>query len=297
MKKRLLITGGSGFVGGHLLLQAQPRYEIHATHLNHELASKGAIGHKIDLANAKQLEQLLAAIKPDVIIHTAAISQPDMCEQDQKRTHLVNVVTTEILARWSAEHGKRLIFTSTDMVFDGQRGMYAESDPPSPISAYARSKVAAEKVLQQYHQNWVIARVALVYGLGLLHPTSFFEKMLLDLKAGKTVTLFYDQYRSPILVNNLATALLELAEHHFVGIIHLGGTERISRWEFGLKVCEIFQLPNQNLVKKSMDDFPAIAPRPRDISFVCELAQRTLKTRLFNCSEGLNAIKNTLPTL
>ncbi len=291
MKKRLLITGGSGFVGGHLLQQAQHHYETHATFLSHRMADSGAVQHRIDLAQVEQLEHLLAEIQPEIIIHTAAISQPDFCEQHQEQTHAVNVVTTDALARWSARHQARLIFTSTDMVFDGQRGMYRESDSPSPISAYARSKVAAEQVLLQQHRNCVVARVALVYGLNLVRPTSFFEKMLLDLKAGKSVTLFYDQFRSPIWVNNLAAALLELAENHFVGIIHLGGSERISRWEFGLKACKIFQLPGQNLIKKSMDDLPTAAPRPRDISFAVDLARRVLKTRLLNCEEGLEAIK------
>lgn len=294
MQKRLLITGGSGFVGSHLLQQATPHYETHTTFLNHAIADSAAIPHRIDFAQAEQLELLLTEIKPDIIIHTAAISGPDFCEQNQELTYQVNVVATEALARWSARNNARLIFTSTDMVFDGCRGMYRESDPPSPISAYARSKVAAEKILLQQHRNYAIARVALVYGLGIVRSTSFFEKMLLDLIAGKSVTLFHDQYRSPILVNNLAAALLELAANHFIGIIHLGGTERINRWEFGLRTCQVFKLPVQNLIKKSMDDLPTAAPRPRDISFVCDLAQKTLQTRLLNCSEGLALIKNMI---
>ena len=179
------------------------------------------------------------------------------------------------------------------MVFDGSRGNYKENESPNPISLYSNTKVNAEEFIKKNSSNYVIARVALVYGVGVTRHTSFFEKMIEKLEKKEAITLFYDQYRSPILVDNLAEALLDLAENDFVGIIHLGGNERISRWEFGLKTCEILDLPSENIAKGSMFDFPATAFRPRDISFDIELARKVLKIKLLSCDEGLERIKNS----
>ncbi|HEX9974591.1 MAG TPA: sugar nucleotide-binding protein, partial [bacterium] len=121
--------------------------------------------------------------------------------------------------------------------------------------------------------------------------SSFFEQIVDRIKNKERVSLFYDQFRSPILVNNLAEALLELAENDFSGIIHLGGDERISRWDFGMKACQVLNLPSQFLEKASMHNFATIAFRPGDISLDCSLAKTILKTKLLNCSEGLKKIK------
>jgi len=290
--KKILITGASGFVGGHLVKQAQKKYEAHAIYNKNQTQLNNIHAHKFDLCQVSQVDQLLSDIFPDIIIHTAAIANPDRCEADPDSAIMVNIKATEQLATWSQKNGARLIYTSTDMVFDGESGNYKESDPPNPISLYSKTKATAEEFVKANNSNYVIARVALVYGFGITRQASFFEKMVEKLNTGEKITLFYDQYRSPILVDNLAEALLELAENKFVGTIHLGGSERINRWEFGLKTCQILDLPSQNIVKGSMFDFAAAAFRPRDISFDIELAKKNLKTKLLNCDEGLERIKN-----
>jgi dTDP-4-dehydrorhamnose reductase len=289
--KKILVTGGSGFVGGHLVTLARKKYEVHALSHKTPLLFNNIVAHQFDLAEVSQIKSLLDEITPDVIIHTAAIANPDRCEENPDAAIQVNFRATEALASWTYKTGARFIFTSTDMVFDGAKGNYIESDPPNPISFYSNTKVRAEEAIVANHSNYVIARVALVYGMRITRPGGFFEKMIKKLKIGEKITLFYDQFRSPILVNNLAEALLELAEHDFVGVIHLGGSERISRWKFGLKLCKIFDLPSQNIVKASMFDFAGIAFRPQDISFDIALAEKTLKVKLLNCDEGLERTK------
>jgi len=290
--KKILITGGSGFVGGHLAEQANNNYEVHALFNNNPIQIKNIYTHQFDLYRTSQIDGLLNHICPDVIIHTAAVANPDWCEDDPDAAIQLNIKATEGLAKWAENNGTRFIFTSTDMVFDGARGNYKESDPPNPISFYSNTKVTAEEFIANNNSNYVIARVALVYGIGITSHNSFFEKMIEKLKKAEAITLFYDQYRSPILVDNLVEALLELTENDFVGIIHLGGSERISRWQFGVKACEMLQLPCQNISKGSMFDFAATAFRPRDISLVNDLAKQVLKVKLLNCDEGLERIKN-----
>ncbi len=292
--KKILITGGSGFVGGHLLAQAQQRYEVHALYNKNPLPIKNIAAHQFDLSEIARLKYFLDEIVPDVIVHTAAIANPDWCEENPDVALQVNLKATEALASWANDNGARFIFTSTDMVFDGKRGNYSETDLPNPISRYSSTKVAAEKAITASHSDYVIARVALVYGRGIMRPTSSFEKMIEKLTNKEKITLFHDQFRTPVLVNNLAEALLELAGNDYVGIIHLGGSERISRLNLGLKACRILGLSSQYIVKASMFDFPGPAFRPQDISFNIELAKKILKVKLLSCDEGLNWVKKTL---
>jgi dTDP-4-dehydrorhamnose reductase len=142
------------------------------------------------------------------------------------------------------------------MVFDGKRGNYRESDTVNPLGFYAQTKVQCEEKIAKMNFNSVVVRVALTYGIGIISFNTFFEKMISNIKSN-SVALFVDQFRTPILVNNLAEAILELAENEFTGIINLSGGERMSRWDFGLLSCKILSLPTNNLIKSSMFDFPA----------------------------------------
>lgn len=291
MTKRILITGGSGFLGAHLVLAAQKKSAVHATYKTHPGKTANCSYHEINFTEIKEIYPLLDKIQPDIVIHTAAIANPDYCEQNKNEAETVNVLATQEITNWCNRNESKLIFTSTDMVFNGEEGLYNESDPPDPKSYYAQTKVRAEETVLNANSKNVAARVALVYGIGIEHNTSFFELMVERLKKRETVRLFYDQFRTPILVNNLADALLEMAENEVSGIIHLGGTERITRWDFGVKTCHILNLPTQFLEKTSMYDFSSIAFRPEDVSLDCSLAKKVLKTKLLNCDEGLEIIK------
>jgi dTDP-4-dehydrorhamnose reductase len=289
--KRILITGGSGFLGSHLFSLACQKFEAHATYQSNPINHANGFTYKVNLAEIKAINPLLDRVKPDAIIHTAAIANPDYCEQNKTEAETVNVLATQQIADWCGRNKSKLIFTSTDMVFNGEAGNYQESDSPDPKSFYAQTKSRAEKAVLNSNSQNIVARVALVYGMGIERKSSFFEQMVNRLRNGEHVSLFCDQFRSPILVNNLAEALLELAENDFSGIIHLGGSERISRWDFGLKACQVLNLPSGFIEKTSMHDFSTIAFRPGDISLDCSLANKVLKTKLLNCDEGLEIIK------
>lgn len=294
MNKRILITGGSGFLGAHLVLSARQKLVVHATYKTHSINTENCFCHEINFNEIKEIYPLLDKIKPNIVIHTAAIANPDYCEQNKNEAEIVNVLATQQIAGWCHENASKLIFTSSDMVFNGEEGRYNEFDPPDPKSYYAQTKVRAEEAVLTADSQNVVARVALVYGIGIERGSSFFEQMVDRLKKKETVRLFYDQFRTPILVNNLVEALLELAENKFSGLIHLGGTERISRWDFGVKTCHILNLPKQFLESISMYDFTAIAFRPEDVSLDCSLARSVLKTKLLDCTEGIEKLKTSL---
>ncbi|HDQ00386.1 MAG TPA: SDR family oxidoreductase [bacterium] len=289
--KKILITGGSGFVGGHLIELAQKKYIVHATHFNNPLPFSEIRSHHIDLSKIDNAVTLIESLKPDIILHTAACSNPDFCEKNREISSRLNTHLTEQICRAARRINARFIFTSTDLVFDGKRNNYSETDAANPANFYGKTKFEAERLVESIGGKVVIARLALVYGFGLHRQRTFFESMIQAITAGKKITLFHDQYRSPILVQNLAEALLELAENKFSGIIHLSGGERISRFDFGVKTCKILSLPISFLENKSMFDITTIAARPQDVSMKNELARRILSTKLLNCDEGLQKIK------
>ncbi len=289
--KRMLITGGSGFVGTYLMSRAVEKFKVYSTYNTHATSDPRVSAITMDLTNKELILSTLNHIQPEIIIHTAAISKPDVCEKYRDMTEKVNIQATEILADWAKKHDARFIFTSSDMVFDGRQGNYSETDSPNPLSFYGETKARAEQKLMEMEFNCAIARVALVYGIGKSHHSNFFHSMVKHLQQGEKVNLFHDQFRTPIYVENLAEVLIDLAENNHIGLIHLGGEERISRWDFGLKACEILDLPDALLQRTSMFDFPSAASRPRDVSMDIRLANNILNTKLLDCSEGLNRVK------
>lgn len=287
MRKRILITGGSGFVGGHLLSRANRDWEVFTTFRSSPVPPKGVRALSLDLENGKEVREMVEKIQPGVIIHTAAWSDLDGCEEDRDRAFRINAEATGIFAEKSAELGCRFIYTSSDMAFDGEKGNYSESDRIFPINVYGESKIAGEDKIRKVCTNYVVCRVALVYGSPVTGSNSFSEKILQSVRRGDVMPLFTDQYRSPILVQNLTEALLELAGMGFTGTIHLGGMEKVDRYTFGLRLAEVKKFSADLLKPISMSEFHTVAPRPRDVSLDISKAGKLLETQLLGCHEGL----------
>ncbi|MBN2029564.1 SDR family oxidoreductase [bacterium] len=288
--KKILITGGSGLVGGHLVQLARAKWDVFATFYRHPFSFSGVHAVSMDLTRPDDVHRVVEKITPDVIIHCGALSDLDLCEKEPELCYRINAEATGILAELSSDMDCRLIYTSTDMVFDGQKGFYSESDKTRPINLYGKAKQDGEERIKDSCPQYVIARVALVYGRPVIRGNSFSEKILNRIQNGKTVFLFEDQYRSPILVANLAQALLELVELPFVGTLHLGGKDRVDRYTFGLKLAELKQIPTSLIVPSRMQDVETAAPRPLDVSFDISKTQHLLKTKLLGYHEGLYQI-------
>jgi len=283
----ILITGASGFIGGHVLrLAASTRDAAGTGYRNIRPAGSGVL-HPLDLEDEEGIRRLVRKLAPEVVIHTAGWSRTADCENQPEKAVRINTRAVQILAEESDRRKARLVFLSTDMVFDGEKGDYRESDPVNPVNHYGRTKAMAEAFLLGKGGNVVIARVALCYGKPAAGGHSFSQTILRKLKTGEPMKLFTDQFRTPVLVNDLAAALLELAVSDFTGILHLGGSERVDRYTFGCRLAEIRGLPRDLLKPVSMSDYPAAAPAPRDVSMDITLAGKYLRTGLRGYREGL----------
>lgn len=289
---KLLVTGGSGLLGGNLAFIAATTHEVHATYHRHPVAIPGCRMHPLDLTDDRQIGRLVESIQPDVVVHTAAMTNADACERRQDEVWRVNVEGAEHLARACRKAGSKLIYINTDLIFDGRQGRYTEEDEPHPILYYGWAKLEAERRLPGYDLNYCSLRCALMYGWNL-RPDKLChaEWMLKALRAGQTVNLFTDQYRSPILVNNLCQAILEICRKDLRGIYHVGGPQRVSRYEFGRALARVYGFAEELLNPIPQDAAGLTAPRPRDCSLDTAKAQAVLDIPLLDVQAGLRRFK------
>lgn len=288
--KKVLITGASGFVGSWLLKTAPGNVEILAQHHSRRIPFLPPRARALPLNLLQPDWNPALAFQPDVILHCAALSSPERCESQPEAAQQINFSATARLCDLTAQIGARFIFTSTDLVYGGAGGWYSENDPPWPINVYTRTKAEAERYILASHPNSVAARCALVYGRSLHGQPTFTETMIEHLRRGEPVTLFSDEYRTPVPVDALAAALWELAGNQFTGILNLGGAERVSRYDMGRIVCETLSLPRSLLLPRKIAEMRFAAPRAPDCSLDISLARRVLKTPLPGFAEGIARI-------
>lgn len=272
---RLLITGGSGYLGQTLVRQAHTAYDVTATYHAHPAALPGVTWQPLDVRDAAAVQALVAAVRPAAIIHTAALNPGVGADFEA-----VNVEGSRHVARAAAELGVRLIHLSTDVVFDGVKGHYVETDLPNPLTPYGRSKACAEAAILESGAPALIVRTSLIYGWEP-EPNRHMRNVIADLQAGRPVRLFTDELRCPIWVETLAAALLELVASPFTGLLHVAGAQILSRYEIGVRL----------LRRHGVDATPVIAARSRESGLV-----RPLDCTL-DCSRARALLRTPLPGL
>lgn len=263
--KKLLVTGASGFLGWNLCQLAKPEWQVYGTYFSKAVEIPGATLLQADLTDFDALKRLFLAIKPDAVIHTAAQSNPNFCQTNREESYLINVTTSGNIASLCADYSIACAFTSTDLVFNGSNPPYRETDSVFPINYYGEQKVLAERSMLELYPKTAVCRMPLMFGIAPLGATSFIQPFIKALREGKELTLFTDEFRTPVSGQTAASGLL-LALEKVEGIIHLGGKESISRYEFGSLMAEVLQLPQDKLKGCLQKDVPMAAPRPQDVS-------------------------------
>jgi len=265
---KILITGGSGFLGQYLNLELSKHHEILTLYHQFQRNCKEFNSEQIDIRNYEKLKYIFNSFKPEIVVHTASISTPQKASKiSSKIVYEINVSATKNLAELSAQHNSKLIYTSTDLVYAGYRGSYLKEDAKLiPISLYAETKLMGEEKIKSTFDNFIILRTALMFGFGLNGVSCFFHQMYDKLKDEQKVKVFYDQYRSPLSVLEAARIINFLCESEVKGeTINFGGPERLSRYDFALMLCNAAGLDEQLLEKISMHDLPDL-PHVVDVS-------------------------------
>jgi dTDP-4-dehydrorhamnose reductase len=265
--KKLLITGASGFLGWNLShIAKREGWEVYGTIFNHFIEIPKITTVKVDLRDDRAVKDILNEIQPIAIVHTAARSSPNFCQNYPDESYAINVTASVRLARLCADCNIQYVFTSTDLVFDGLNPPYQESDPVSPINRYGEQKAIAEqKILEVYPQS-AICRMPLMFGMAPPTSSSFIQPWLKSLREGKELSLFVDELRTPASASTAARGLLLAVGKRVSGILHLGGKERISRYHFGLLMARTLQLPEEKIKACQQKDVPMAAPRAADVS-------------------------------
>jgi dTDP-4-dehydrorhamnose reductase len=263
---RLLITGATGQLGGYLLLRLAPAgADITAWSGSREGEVFGIPVRPVDLGDADAVARAFREARPTAVIHAGALASVAACHRDPELARRVNAQGSALLAGLTAAAGARLLLVSTDLVFDGEKGGYEEKDAPAPLSVYGRTKVQAEAAVLA-HPRTAVARVSLLLGPSLTGRASFFDQQLHALRAGRPITCFADEWRTPLGLDTAAAALIGLAEAGFEGLLHVGGPWRLSRLEMGRRLAAMVGADLGLVVAASRTQIPAAEPRPRDTS-------------------------------
>jgi dTDP-4-dehydrorhamnose reductase len=271
--RRLLVTGASGFLGWNICGLAREKWAVFGVCFSHRVEIPGAKMTEADLTRFSELKRVFEEARPDAVIHTAALSNPNHCQVNQSESRRINVDASSIIAGLCADLSIPCIFTSSDLVFDGLNPPYSEHDPVSPVNVYGEHKVLAEEAMLKRYPATIICRMPLMYGDGGSAAASFIEPMVRTVREGGELRLFTDEFRTPISGRVAARGLL-LALSKATGILHLGGIERVSRYDFGVLLMDILSLRSSKLIPCKQRDVVMKASRPPDVSFDSGLAMR-----------------------
>ena len=288
---KLLVTGASGLLGTRICqLAAKQNYEVYSAHGEH--IPQFGIPIKLDITDGAALKQIFNKTKPDVIVHSAALTDVDKCEKQKDLASKINVKSTSNIARLCHKHNCFLVYVSTDYVFNGEKGNYKETERTAPINHYGLSKLKGEQEVKQSRAEHCIARTSVIYGsipaAGKINFALWLIEKLRKKEETKTVT---DQWNSPTLNTNLAEMVLEIVERRTTGTFHLAGATRLSRYEFAQKIAETFNLDKNCLLPTSSKEMQWLAKRPKDSSLNVDKAKQALKNKPLRISEALSKLK------
>jgi dTDP-4-dehydrorhamnose reductase len=291
---KILITGASSLPGYRTLLEAlKKENEVIALYYNNSIPIEDKKLKKIsiDITKLNDLRKLLFEERPEVVIHMAAIGDVDLCEKNKELAWKTTVNSSIEIASIASKLGFFVIYLSTDYIFDGEKGNYKENDIPNPINYYGITKLMGEIAFLSC-SNCAIVRASSIYGFGL-GRMNFAKYIYEKLKAREYVKALIDQYTSPTQASLLGKAIIEISEKKLEGIFHIVG-ERMSRYEFAIKIAETLRLDKSLIKKAEMKDMNWIAKRPKDSSLNYDETKKRIKTNFYSTEIALKTLKEEI---
>ncbi len=290
---KILITGANGLLGQHLvkLLLDATTHDVIATSKREPrliIQNSRVHYHSLDITDGMAVNVLLEKLQPDTIVHCAALTQIDECEQEPIKAWEINVTATRFLTDAAKKINAFFIFISTDFVFDGIGGPYKEEDIVNPVSYYGSTKVAAEKAVAESGLPYAIVRTCLVYGHILFGTRGNIITWVKEgLEQDKKIKVVSDQWRTPTYVEDLAKGILLIAEQKAQGLFHISGTDFLSPYEMAMETATALQLNTSLIEKVDASVFTQPAKRPATTGFIVDKAKRELGFAPLTFKEGL----------
>ena len=290
---KLLITGDTGLLGSSLAQEAGVIYEVFGVSRQITAPCLSWQHMFLDLTDSEATWRCLEKVRPDSIVHCAAMTDVERCEAQPEYAETVNVRAIEVLARWAARESAQFTFISTDSVFDGTSGGYNEQGTPRPLNHYARTKLAGENAAAGLCANSLIVRTNF-YGWNRNGKPSLAKWMLSKLLRDEEVAAFTDVRFSPLFVNDLANAILELISRGANGVFHVGAKNSCSKYEFVLLLCKAFQFEPGRANPIRLEEFPFVAIRPRDTSLSVAKCTNFLGREMPDVAQGTAAFAKAM---
>lgn len=285
---RIGITGASGMLGNALLSQLSKSYEVFATSRSIGLLGKNINWDCFDLTDLDLLKVWLNKNNFDIVIHCAAIVDVDFCEENFTLSNALHVETTKVITNYIQSSGGKLIYISTDSIFDGKKiGSYQESESANPLNVYAKTKLQGEQEVLSIDGGLVLRTN--IIGWTNKDKTSFFEWLLENLIKNNKINLFDDVYFSPLTVKDLALIIECILHNPIFGLYNCASRDSISKYDFGLKVCEIFNLSPSNITRASVDTMNFKAARPKNMGLD---ASKIAADLVYNLPSAIESIKS-----
>ncbi len=293
---KFLVTGSAGLVGRQVVKDLVEEGETVYSAF-HNLKPENGIPTQMDICSDDKIKTVIEKTNPDAILHLAAFTDVDLCEKEKELAMKINGHATEIIAKQAAKQKSFFVYVSTDYVFDGEKGMKKESDPTNPVDFYGKSKLEGEKAVMNLASSWCIARTSTPYGIHQIKK-SFPVWVAENLNQKNTINVIIDQFTSPTYVPNFSRMLIEVAKRQLVGIFHLSGATRISRYEMAEIIADKLNLDKKLLQPINIDDMKWIAKRPKDSSLDVSKAFSILEEKPFIIEQGIdNFVREIKPQL
>lgn len=296
---RILITGSNGLTGSKLVQLFAGREGIQLLAVSKSADKiKGTNGYQfesMDITHPNEVDTLVQRFLPTHIINTAALTQTDLCEKEQELCWKTNVMGVENILNAIKNTTTHLIHLSTDLIFNGKKGLYSESDTPSPLSFYGYSKWTAERKIMESKIKYSILRTVMVYGTSeTISRSNFLLLVKENLEKNKTLQVVTDQFRTPTLAEDFIEGIRMVYETGKTGVFHIAGAEYISIFNFAEKIAEVFGLDKNLLIPVTTEFLNPIAPRPLLGGFNISKAINELEYKPKTLAEGLNLVKKQL---
>ncbi len=286
--KKILIIGASGQIGGACLKELAFDFEVHGTFFSHP--KKGLMN--LDFTDEAKISNIMEKVRPDIVILTAALTNVDYCQTHEKEAELMNAHAVALVCNQCTKMGSRLVYISTDYVFDGKSGPYGENAKTSPINIYGKTKLKGE-IEAMKSKEWLIIRTGNVFDFGF-DEKNFVVRLIERLRRGEEVLAQTDLYASPTLATHIAKGIKMLLLKGKSGIYNICGKETISRYELSLTVARFFNLDSTKIVPVKTTDMGSAALRPLKGGLRSDKAELDVGLKPLPLLEALEIIKGKM---
>ena len=288
MNKQVLITGASGQLGSALYSQLATKFNLILTDLN---GNSDESILKLDITNHSELDIFFSKYAPEIVINLAAFTDVDRCEQQPDLAQEVNYNSVKLLAKYCS---CRFIQISTDYVFDGKNGPYGEEDKTSPINIYGKTKLAAEKFVEQNFKDWCILRTNVLFDYQKGTKASFIKWIIDSLKNGQKINVVDDQFNNPTWTNDFAKIIRLVIERDMKGLYHYGGADYLNRYDFALMIAEAFNLDYKLINPIKTIELNQLAKRPLKGGLKTDKIEQALNVKSNKLQDNLLEIKSRM---